>query len=417
MSDQATVPTATHPPASPEFPEFPTARRCPFAEPAGYPELRAQGPLSQVTLYNGRRVWIVTGYDEGRRVLADHGSFSSVRADPRFPATAPRFEAARAVRNFIGMDPPGHTTQRRMLTASFTVRRINDFRPRIQQIVDTLLDGLLRRGTSADLVPDFALPVPSTVICDLLGVPYDDHAFFEAQARRIVHGDSSQQDSADAFTRIRLYLEELIRTKRTKRGDGLLDELITEHVDQGELDTRTLAEISLLLLVAGHETTANAIALGVLTLLERPDVLRRVRAEPAAVADVVEELLRHLSIADGAARFATRDVEIAGQPVREGDGVIVAIAAMNRDSAVFGEPDAFDPRRSARRHVAFGYGIHQCLGQNLARAEMEIALTSLFRRIPDLRLAVGVDELELRHPAGLHGVVALPVEWETGSAA
>ncbi|MCK9878537.1 cytochrome P450 [Frankia sp. AgPm24] len=412
MSDQSTVPVATGPH---DIPEFPTARGCPFAEPAGYPALRTHGPLAEVTLYNGRRAWIVTGYDEGRRVLADHESFSSVRANPRFPATAPRFEAARAVRNFIGMDPPEHTAQRRMLTASFTVRRINAFRPRIQQIVDHLLDGLVRRGTSADLVPEFALPVPSTVICALLGVPYDDHAFFEAQARRIVHGDSSQQDSADAFTRIRLYLEELIQAKRAERGEGLLDELIALYVDREELDTRTLAEISLLLLVAGHETTANAIALGVLTLLERPDALARIRTDPAAVGDVVEELLRHLSIADGAARFATRDVEIAGHAVREGDGIIVAIAAMNRDSAVFGEPDTFDPLRLARRHVAFGYGIHQCLGQNLARAELEIALTTLFRRIPDLRLAVDLDDLQLRHPAGLHGVVSLPASWETGS--
>ncbi|CAO5179570.1 Pentalenic acid synthase [Frankia sp. AiPs1] len=413
MSDQSTVPVITEPP---DVPEFPTARSCPFAEPAGYPALRTRGPLAQVTLYNGRRAWIVTGYDEGRRVLADHGSFSSVRADPRFPATAPRFEAARAVRNFIGMDPPEHTTQRRMLTASFTVRRINAFRPRIQQIVDELLDGVRSRGTSADLVPGFALPVPSTVICDLLGVPYDDHAFFESQARRIVHGDSSQEDSADAFTRIRIYLEELIQAKRANRGEGLLDELITLYVDQGELDTLTLAEISLLLLVAGHETTANAIALGILTLLERPDVLARVDTDLSVVANIVDELLRHLSIADGAARFATRDVEVAGQAIREGDGIIVAIAAMNRDAAIFGEPDTFDPHRSARRHVAFGYGIHQCLGQNLARAELEIALTTLFRRIPDLRLAVDLGDVQLRHPAGLHGVVSLPVSWGTRSA-
>ncbi|MFF2808881.1 cytochrome P450 [Streptomyces sp. NPDC058000] len=364
-----------------------------------------------MTLYNGRRAWIVTGYDAARQVLVNHEDFSSVRDDPRFPATAPRFEAARKIRNFLGMDPPEHTAQRRTLTASFTVKRIARLRPHIQQIVDGLLDAILAGDGTADLVPQFALPVPSMAICHLLGVPYDDHAFFEEQSRRIVQGESSLEDSAAAFANVRDYLADLIETKRRTPGDGLLDELITDHVATGGLDAADLSEMALLLLVAGHETTANAIALGVLTLLEHPEVLARVRADAGAVPGVVEELLRLLSIADGVPRFATRDTEIAGQSIAAGDGVLVAVAANNRDEAVFSDPGAFDADRAARRHVAFGYGIHQCLGQNLARAEMEIALASIVARIPTLRLAVPADELRLKHPAGLHGVVALPVTW------
>lgn len=392
-------------------PDFPTARACPFAEPSGYAELRVEGPVSKITLYNGRPAWIVTGYDAAREVLVNHEHFSSVRNDPRFPATAPRFEAARKIRNFLGMDPPEHTAQRRTLTGNFTVKRIAAQRPQIQNIVDGLLDTILSEGDTADLIPQFALPVPSMAICHLLGVPYSDHAFFEQQSRRIVQGESSLEDSTDAFTKVRDYLAELIETKLRAPGDGLLDELVTDYVESGELDLGDLSEMALLLLVAGHETTANAIALGVLTLLEHPGVRADLSAEPALISGVVEELLRLLSIADGVPRFATRDTEIAGQPVAAGDGVIIAVAAGNRDRAVFSDPDTFDPHRSARRHVAFGYGIHQCLGQNLARAEMEIALTSIFARIPTLRLAVPRAEIQLKHPAGLHGVVTLPVTW------
>ncbi|MFF7656648.1 cytochrome P450 [Streptomyces sp. NPDC007983] len=395
-----------------QAPEFPTARGCPFAEPSGYATLRAGGaPVSRVTLYDGRQVWIVTGYEAARQVLVDNEGFSSVRNDPRFPATAPRFAAASKIRNFLGMDPPDHTRQRRPLTSSFTVKRMASYRPGIQRIVDGLLDDLLAKEPTVDLVPAFALPVPSMAICHILGVPYADHSFFEEQSRRIVHGESSLEESTQAFANIRSYMADLIDAKRRERGDGLLDEMVTIFLDSGELTRDELSEMALLLLVAGHETTANAIALGVLTLLERPVVRNELGRTPPLISNVVEELLRLLSIADGVPRFATRDTEIAGQPVAAGDGVIVAIAASNRDTAVFSDPDTFDPHRSARRHLAFGYGIHQCLGQNLARAEMEIALSTVFTRIPTLRLAVPPEEIQLKHPAGLHGVVALPVTW------
>ncbi|MFE9046316.1 cytochrome P450 [Streptomyces sp. NPDC007818] len=405
--------TETSVPAGPAPvpPAYPQARGCPFQPPEGYAPYTEEGPVSLVELYDGRRVWAVSGHEEARRVLLDAATFSSDRIHPHYPATAPRFEAARKVRNFIGMDPPEHTVQRRMLLSAFTVKKVNALRPGIQRLVDDLLDAIEAKGPTADLVPDFALPVPSVVICELLGVPYADHAFFEHQSRRVVTGTTSLEDSADAFAQLSSYLDGLIRRKEEEPGDGLLDILIAEQLAPGRLTRRDLVDIALLLLVAGHETTASAIALGVHTLLQHPEQLAAFRADPTVLPTAVEELLRYMAIADGVARFATADTELAGHRVKAGDGVIVVISTANRDEAAFPGADAFDVARGARHHISFGHGVHQCIGQNLARAEMEIALSTLFRRFPRLRLAVEPDALPLKEPGGVQGVWELPVTW------
>lgn len=394
-----------------EIPEYPLARTCPFHPPAGYARYREHGPVNPVRLYDGRRVWAVTGHAEAREVLLNTGLFSSERADPRYPATSPRFEAARKVRNFIGMDPPDHTAQRRMLQSSFTMRRINGLRPGIQRLVDELLDAIVAKGPVVDLVPEFALPIPSIVISELLGVPYGDHAFFEQQSRRVASGTSTLEESADAFTQLLQYLDGLIQDKESSAGDGLLDVLIAEQVRPGILTRRELVDISLLLLVAGHETTASAIALGVVALLEHPDQLAALRADPALLPSAVEELLRFTTIADSVARFATADTELAGQPVTAGDGVLVVLSAANRDGTVFPDPDLLDLARRARSHVSFGHGAHQCIGHNIARAELEIAFSTLFARLPGLRLAVPLDRLPGKDAGGVQGVFELPVAW------
>ncbi|MFE5857603.1 cytochrome P450 [Streptomyces sp. NPDC056500] len=390
---------------------YPQARGCPYQPPTGYQRYREEGPVSLVELYNGRRVWAVSGHAEARQVLLDAVTFSSDRVHPHYPATAPRFEAARKVRNFIGMDPPEHTVQRRMLLSTFTVKKVQALRPGIERLVNELIDGLEAKGPVADLVADFALPVPSIVICELLGVPYSDHAFFEQQSRRVVTGTTSLEDSVDAFAQLSRYLDELIRRKEQRTDDGLLDTLIAEQLRPGHLSHRDLVDIALLLLVAGHETTASAIALGVLTLLESPEQLSALRADSALLPGAVEELLRYMAIADGVARFATRDAELGGHRVRAGDGVIVVISTANRDEGAFPGADAFDVARGARHHISFGHGVHQCIGQNLARAEMEIALSTLFRRLPGLRLAVPAGELPLKEPGGVQGIWKLPVRW------
>lgn len=394
-----------------ELPAYPQARGCPFQPPAGYDDYREQGPVSLVELYNGRRVWAVSGHAEARQVLLDAATYSSDRVHPHYPATAPRFESARKVRNFIGMDPPEHTVQRRMLLTNFTVRKVQALRPGIQRLVDELIDAIEAKGPVADLVPDFALPVPSVVICELLGVPYADHGFFEQQSRRVVTGTTSLEDSADAFAQLASYLDGLIRRKEEEPGDGLLDTLIAEQLSTGALTRRDLVDIALLLLVAGHETTASAIALGVLTLLESPEQLAALRADESLLPGAVEELLRYMAIADGVARFATVDTELGGHQVRAGDGVIVVISSANRDDEAFPSADAFDVGRGARHHISFGHGVHQCIGQNLARAEMEIALSTLFRRLPGLRLAEPAGQLPVKEPGGVQGIWRLPVTW------
>lgn len=392
-------------------PAYPQQRGCPFHPPAGYDRYTEDGPVTEVVLYNGRRVWAVSGHQEAREVLLDAATFSSDRVHPDYPATAPRFESARKVRNFIGMDPPEHTVQRKMLLSHFTIRKVQQLRPRITGLVNELIDAIEAKGPVVDLVPDFALPVPSIVICELLGVPYDDHAFFEEQSRRVVTGSTSLDDSADAFAQLSAYLAGLIRRKVDEPGDGLLDTLIAEQLRTGALTERELVDIALLLLVAGHETTASAIALGILTLLEHPAQLDRLRADEAALPAAVEELLRFMAIADGVARFATVDTELGGKAIRAGDGLVVVISRANRDDAAFPDPDTLDVGRGARNHVSFGHGAHQCIGQNLARAELEIALATLFRRLPGLRLAVPAEQLPIKQAGGVQGIWELPVTW------
>ncbi|MEW2033178.1 cytochrome P450 [Streptomyces roseifaciens] len=404
MTDTGIQPTTS------SAPSFPSDRTCPYQPPAGHQDLAARGPLTRVTLYDGRPVWLVTGHTEARALLADP-RVSSNRQNPAFPVLAPRAEnQAAVVIPLLGVDDPEHARQRRMLIPRFSLKRAAAMRPRIRSIVDGLIDAMLAKGDSAELVSAYALPVPSMVICTLLGVPYDDHDYFEACSRRMLAAPTAAEATA-ARDDLRDYLHRLVDRKEAEPGDGLLDELIADRLADGQVDRDELVMMALLLLVAGHETTSNMIALGVYTLLEHPDELAALRADPGIMPAAVEELLRFLSIADGLIRVATEDIEIGGRTVRTGDGIMIGTSVVNRDAAAYADPDALDVRRSARHHVAFGYGVHQCLGQNLARAEMEIALSALFTRIPGLRLAVAPGEVSVKPGDTLQGLFALPVAW------
>ncbi|MFD9726624.1 cytochrome P450 [Streptomyces sp. NPDC059072] len=392
------------------LPEFPMSRQCPYHPPAGYEELRKEGPLAQVRLYDGRTAWAVTGYDETRRLLVDP-RLSSDRSRPDFPVLVPRMAAAKLVA-LVGMDPPEHDVQRRMLIPSFTVKRVNSLRPAIRRIVVERIEALTADGRrAADLVPEFALPVPSTVICELLGVPYGDHEFFEEQTRRMLMATSTAQEAAAASAALIRYFEELIETKLGEPGEGLLDELITERLGRGELTREEVASIAMFLLVAGHETTANMIGLSILTLLEHPGRLARLRSDEGLAAGAVEELLRFLSVADELQRVAAADIEIGGRLIREGDAVYLPNAAANRSPEAFPDPDVLDLERGTRHHLAFGYGVHQCIGQNLARAELEIALYELAVRLPELSLAEPVSQLGTKPGGSVQGILRLPVRW------
>ncbi|MEU1852333.1 cytochrome P450 [Streptomyces sp. NPDC019990] len=389
---------------------FPQSRTCPYHPPAAYEPLRTGRPLTRVTLFDGRQAWLVSGHATARALLADP-RLSSNRDHPGFPVPTARFAGIRNRRTaLLGVDDPEHRLQRRMVAGDFTLQRAAGLRPRIQRIVDERLDAMIAGGAPADLVSAFALPVPSMVICALLGVPYADHDFFEAQSRRLLRGPRTA-DVLDARGRLEGYFGELIDRKQQAPGAGLLDDLVRRQLRDGALDREGLIALALILLVAGHETTANMISLGTFTLLQHPERLAELRADPRLMPAAVEELTRVLSIADGLLRLAVEDIQVAGTTIRKGDGVVFATSVINRDETVYPEPDTLDWHRSARHHVAFGFGIHQCLGQNLARAELEIALRTLFGRLPTLRLAAPPEDIPFKPGDTIQGMLELPVTW------
>ncbi|WP_424215238.1 cytochrome P450 [Streptomyces sp. BI20] len=389
---------------------YPQDRTCPYHPPTGYEPLREERPLSRASLFDGREVWVVTGHAVARALLSD-GRLSTDRTKPGFPFPTARFKGLVTPNPaLLGVDDPVHNTQRRMLIPSFGVKRIAALRPRVQETVDRLIDAMVAGGDRAELVGAFALPVPSIVICALLGVPYADHEFFEEQSRRLLRGPALS-DVQEARARLDDYLTGLIAAKRVEPGDGLLDELIAQRLEPGEIDVPELVALATILLIAGHETTANMISLGTFTLLRHPERLAELRERPELMSEVVEELMRFLSIADGILRVATQDVEVAGTVIRAGEGVVFPASVINRDESVYPRPDELDFHRPTRHHVAFGFGIHQCLGQNLARAEMEIALTTLFARLPGLRLDAPPEEIPFKPGDTVQGMLALPVRW------
>ncbi|MEU6683672.1 cytochrome P450 [Streptomyces sp. NPDC046832] len=405
----------TRPPEDTAAPAYPMTRACPYQMPVGYEELRERGPLTKVTLYDGRQVWLVTGNEVGRALFPDPRLSSDV-LHPGFPFLAPRIAAQtqqRAAPPLVGVDDPQHGRQRRMVIPGFGIRRVAALRPEIERIAEGLVDEMLHRGSPAELLSQYALPLPSAVICALLGVPFEDRGYFDERSRHVLSssGEGEAEQARKAFTEILAYLYDLIAKKEKEPGDGLIDELIAHQLAEGSVDHQELAMICSLLLVSGHETTSNMIALGTVTLLEHPDQLALLRADESLLPGAVEELMRFTSIGDVLMRVAAEDIEVAGHTIRAGDGVAMSTMLMNRDPRAWEDPDSFDVRRSAGRHVAFGYGIHQCIGQNLARAEMEIAFRTLFRRIPGLRVPVRSDELPLNAPYVLQGVAELPVEW------
>ncbi|TCC64211.1 cytochrome P450 [Kribbella pittospori] len=259
----------------------------------------------------------------------------------------------------------------------------------------------------------FALPVPSLVICQLLGVPYADHDFFQQNSKQLIKMAATQEQRATAHGNLAAYLDNLVGEKLDNPGDDLLSGL-TERIRTGELTRQDAAGIGVLLLLAGHETTANMIALGTLALLEHPEQLAVLREteDPKVVAGAVEELLRYLNIThNGRRRAVLEDIELDGQVLKAGDGVIFPNDIGNRDPGVFPDPDVLDLHRDARRHVAFGFGVHQCLGQPLARMELQVVYSTLYRRIPTLRRAAELDEIPFKHDGAVYGVHSLPVTW------
>ncbi|TQM78460.1 cytochrome P450 [Saccharothrix saharensis] len=403
-------------PTVPLPPEFTTRDAGPFDPPSALTRLGEDGPVHRVTMLDGDPAWIVTSHELARTLLGDprmsSDRFRSRRVLEKLPAPVrARMTDARArAGSFITMDPPEHTRYRKLLTGQFTVRRMRQLEPRIQRIVDDHLDAMIAAGPGADLVQAFALPVPSLVICELLGVGYGDRGEFQERTGKLLKLDVPVDEVMRLAEELRAFMQGLVRSKRAEPTDDMLSGLI--QADPTLTDDELIGMANLLL-VAGHETTANMLALGTFALLEHPEQLAALRAEPSSVGGAVEELLRYLSIVHlGVVRTTREEVEIAGEVVPADSTVLVSVPAGNRDPYQYPRPDVLDVTRPRGPHLAFGHGVHQCLGQQLARVEMTVGFTGLLTRLPGLRLAVPAAEVPMRDDMLVYGVHALPITWD-----
>ncbi|MFG2358768.1 cytochrome P450 [Streptomyces sp. NPDC048521] len=392
----------------------------PYADPSFladpfplYRQLRKDGPVRRVVMAGGLDAWMVTRYEDGLAALSDPRLSSDVRdaSDPRLMAQLPAFERESMMSNMLRSDPPDHTRLRRLVSKAFTARRVAELRPRVQEITDRLLDAVVPAGR-AELVADFALPLPVTVISELLGVPVDDrHDFQRWTDAMLVRGESMPDPVVvnEAWQRMRAYVTKHLEAKRARPGDDLLSALISARDEEQRLNEDELIAMAFLLLVAGYVTTVNLIGSAVAALLTHPDQLTLLRDHPELLPDAIEEFLRYDGpVNPGIARFAREDVEIAGVTVPRGATVLIASAIADRDPEQFPDPDRLDITRRDNGHLAFGHGIHYCLGAPLARLEGQIAIGTVLRRLPDLALAVPPTELSWR-PGGLRGPTRLPV--------
>lgn len=408
MTTDVTHPTGTGDPG-PAL--MPTDRSRPFDPPDRLAELRRDAPVVRLRYPDGHLGWLVTGYHIAREILVDQrfSARSELKRVPvRRPSAEPFFGRPALPGWFLDMDPPRHTRFRRLLAGHFTARRAEALAPRIERIVAEHLEAMAAAGGPIDLVDAFALPIPSLVICELIGVPYAERGEFQRNSATLFSLEVTADEANAAMAVLDGFLLDLVRRRRQEPADDLLSRLTAT----GELSDEELTGVGVLLLTAGHETVASMLGLGTLALLCHPAQARQLRASDGDVPGAVEELLRYLSIFHfGVPRTPLEDVEIAGVALRAGESITISIPAANRDPDRFEGPDVLDLTRSARGHLAFGFGVHQCIGQNLARVQMRIAYPALLRRFPGLRPAVPISDVQFSGDMGFYGVHELPVTW------
>ncbi|MGI8459323.1 MAG: cytochrome P450 [Propionibacteriaceae bacterium] len=373
----------------------------PISPAPGYARLRAEAPVLSLPGDGPSAFWLVSGYTEVKELLAQKSVSTSfvgrgnVSAQPGF---------------LLSLDPPDHTRLRRLLTHEFSMRRITGMRPWLEQVCGELLETMATGGAPADLMAAFAVPLPSLVICELLGVPSEDRVDFQRRSDTLLDVDATADEQRANSAEMNGYMRALVARHREQPGADILGMLVREHSEN--LSTDELVGIGNILLIAGHETTANTIGLGTLLLLQHPDQLAALRADPELITGAVEEILRFTSIVEsGTPRIVTAEVSVGGTVIPAGDVVVVALPSANRDTDLLASPDRFDLRRQPVPHLAFGHGIHQCLGQQLARLEMAVAVPALFDRFPDLRLDTPAVELPFRTSSPVNGLRAFPVAW------
>lgn len=395
---------------------WPRDADAPLKPPSQYAALREEGPMAKVQLWDGSTAWIVTDMEHFREVLTNP-NFSASPLVAGFPFVAPaRAAQSKSYQTFITMDPPEHGHYRRMLTKEFMARRMQDLRPLVQDSLDRLLDEMEKKGPPADFIKDVALPLPSLVISIMLGVPYEDHAKLQKWSADRMDLSIAPEALTQSAKEMTAYIDQLLRKKEEDPGNGsdLLGRLAAEWVNPGKLPHPEAVQMATLLYLAGHETTANQIGLGLLSLFQHAQQKADLISDPSLVRAAVEEMLRFHSITHmNSNRVATDDVTIGGQLIRKGEGVLALLHAANHDPLAFPDPESFDIHRqnNGHSHVAFSFGIHQCLGQPLARLELQVVFETLFKRFPNLRLAVEFDELPFKSQSFVYGLRELPVSW------
>ncbi|WP_433665860.1 cytochrome P450 [Nocardia sp. CA-136227] len=375
-----------------------------------YTELRGSGP-TRVRMPFGGEAWLVTKYQDAREVLSDN-RFSRARTlGTDIPRTRPIIQQTRDI---FTMDPPDHARLRRLVAKAFTPRRVATLEPRVSALVNELLTNLIARGAPGDLAAGLAWPLSTQVICELMGVPVNDQKLFREWADKLLAlGDTGLADMESARTEIYAYLTKLIGHYRNHPADNLLSALVAARDEDDSLIEDEIVSFAVTLLVAGYETTASQISNFVYLLLTRAGLWERLLRDPSLIPDAVEELLRFVPFAASAdfARVATEDLMLGGVKISAGDAVVVLEAAANRDPAVFDSADDIDFDRPTNPHLAFGHGVHQCIGSALARMELRVALETLVDRLPGLSLAVPAEAVEWRENRLVRGVQQLPVRW------
>ncbi|MEU7056904.1 cytochrome P450 [Streptomyces sp. NPDC046197] len=382
--------------------------------PPGLAELRAGRAASRVTLWDGSQVWLVTSHAAVRAVLGDR-RFTAVTSAPGFPMLTRTSQLVRAQpqsASFIRMDDPDHSRLRSMLTREFLAKRAEALRPAIRELLDELLAKLVVGERPVDLVAGLTIPVPSRVITLLFGAGEERREFIESRSAVLIDRGYTPEQVAAARDELDGYLRELVEERLADPGADLISRLVLDQVRPGRLSVDELVPMCRLLLVAGHGTTTSQASLSLLSLVTDPALAEALAADASLLPKAVEELLRfHSIVQNGLARAAVEDVRLDDVLIRAGEGVVLSLSAGNRDEQVFPDPDTVDPHRDARRHLAFGHGVHQCLGQWLARVELEEILAAALRWMPGARLAVPFEELDFRHEVSSYGLGALPVTW------
>jgi cytochrome P450 len=368
-------------------------------------------PVFRAELPDGRIVWLVSGYQNVRQMIIDQRFSRALAVAPGRPQ--PGFEIS-AAGSINGMDPPEHTRLRKLVASAFTARRVEALRPRVTGIVNQLIEAMAGRPQPADLVAGFSLPLPAQVICEMLGVPAADLEQFHGWSDTIL-GDW-QRDADEIMTALAElygYFSALIEIKRAQPADDLISGLIAARDDADRLSEHELTVMCCTLLIGGHETTANQINLSLLLLLDHPSQVATLRAGPELIPGAVEELLRCTRLGGlPPTRVTTEDVQLGGVVIPAGEEVIPLYGTANRDPSVFTDPDRFDVTRDAASHLAFGAGVHHCLGAQLARVELQEAFRGLIGRLPGLRLAVPASDLEFKPGMAIHSLRELPVRWD-----